>query len=200
MLQVYEGLLEYRGNTTELAPALARSWTVSPDGSAIELRLRPNVKFHDGSALDAETVKQSIERTRAMNRGGAFFLQTLQEVRVVDRTTVRLVATQPSVSLLYGLPKVYITGKAHLADPDGPRAAVDDAARAVVVGAEGQEGADGPRPADQRGDLLLLEPVLHRHDAAVRREARDEGRERLPGVERLHRQDEDGHRAGNLVR
>ena len=32
--------------------------------------------------------------------------------------TVRLVATQPSVSLLYGLPKVFITGKAHLADAD----------------------------------------------------------------------------------
>jgi len=118
LLQVYEGLLEYRGNTTELAPALAQSWTVAPDGSAIELKLRPSVKFHDGSLLDAETVKQSIERTKAMSRGGAFFLQALKEVQVVDRMTVRLVATQPSVSLLSGLPKVFITGKAHLADAD----------------------------------------------------------------------------------
>src|SRR3989454_4696923 len=83
LLQVYEGLLEYRGNTTELAPALAQSWTVAPDGTAIELKLRPNVKFHDGSLLDAETVKQSIERTKAMSRGGAFFLQTLKDVQVV---------------------------------------------------------------------------------------------------------------------
>ncbi len=118
LLQVYEGLLEYRGNTTELAPALAQSWTVAPDGGSIELRLRPNVRFHDGSLLDAETVKQSLERTKAMNRGGAFFLQTLKEVQVVDRMTVRLVATQPSISLVYGLPKVFITGRAHLADPD----------------------------------------------------------------------------------
>jgi ABC-type transport system substrate-binding protein len=58
------------------------------------------VKFHDGSPLDAETVKQSIERTKAMNRGGAFFLQALKEVQVVDRMTVRL------VSLVSGLPKV----------------------------------------------------------------------------------------------
>jgi peptide/nickel transport system substrate-binding protein len=118
LLQVYEGLLEYRGNTTELAPALAQSWTVAPDGSAIELKLRPNVKFHDGSLLDAETVKLSIERTKAMNRGGAFFLQALKEAQVVDRMTVRLVAAQPSVSLLSGLPKVFITGKAHLGDAD----------------------------------------------------------------------------------
>jgi len=118
LLQLYEGLLEYRGTTTELVPALAQSWTVAPDGGWIELKLRPNVKFHDGTALDAETVKASIERTKAMNRGGAFFLSTLREVQVVDRTTVRLVATQPSVSLLYGLPKVFITGKAHLGDAD----------------------------------------------------------------------------------
>jgi peptide/nickel transport system substrate-binding protein len=118
LLQLYDGLLEYRGTTTELAPALAQSWTVAPDGTAIDLRLRPDVRFHDGSALDAETVKASIDRTKAVNRGGAFFLQALKEVQVVDRLTVRLVATQPSVSLLYGLPKVFITGKAHLADPD----------------------------------------------------------------------------------
>jgi len=118
LLQVYEGLLEYRGNTTELAPALAQSWTVAPDGTWVELRLRPNVKFHDGTLLDADTVKQSVERTKAMNRGGAFFLQTLKEVQVVDRMTVRLVATQPSVSLVYGLPKIFITGKAHLGDAD----------------------------------------------------------------------------------
>jgi peptide/nickel transport system substrate-binding protein len=118
MKQAYEGLLAYKGNTTELAPALAESWTVASDGVAIDLKLRPNVKFHDGSTLDAETVKASIDRTKAVGKGGAFFLQALKEVQVVDPMTVRLVASQPSVSLLYGLPKVYITGKAHLADAD----------------------------------------------------------------------------------
>ena len=82
------------------------------------MKLRPNVKFHDGSTLDAETVKASIDRTKALGKGGAFFLQALKEVQVVDPMTVRLVGSQPSVSLLYGLPKVYITGKAHLADAD----------------------------------------------------------------------------------
>jgi peptide/nickel transport system substrate-binding protein len=116
--QSYEGLLAYKGTTTELAPALAASWTVAPDGLSIDFKLRPNVKFHDGSMLDAETIKASIDRTKAVNKGGAFFLQALKEVQVVDPMTVRLVAAQPSVSLLYGLPKVYITGKAHLADAD----------------------------------------------------------------------------------
>src|SRR5216684_3441887 len=63
--QAYEGLLANKGNTTDLAPALAESWQVSPDGSSIDLKLRANVKFHDGTTLDADTVKQSIDRTKA---------------------------------------------------------------------------------------------------------------------------------------
>lgn len=118
LVQTYEGLLEYKGDTAELAPALAQSWTVAPDGASITLKLRANVKFHDGSAVDAETVKASIDRTVALNRGGAFFLGALKQVDVIDPMTVKLVANDPSVSLLYGLPKVYITGKAHLNDPD----------------------------------------------------------------------------------
>jgi peptide/nickel transport system substrate-binding protein len=39
-------------------------------------------------------------------------------VQVINPMTVRLVGTRPSVFLVYGLPNVYITGKAHLADPD----------------------------------------------------------------------------------
>src|SRR5262249_45744943 len=88
-LQVYEGLLSYKGQTAELGPALAESWTVAPDGTAIELKLRRNVKFHSGALLDADTVKQSIDRIKAVNRGGAFFLQALKEVQVVDPLTVR---------------------------------------------------------------------------------------------------------------
>ena len=116
--QTYEGLLAYDGNTTNLVPALAQSWQIAPDGTSIDFVLRPGVRFHDASMLDADTVKQSIDRTKAMNRGGALFLQNLKEVQVVDPMAVRLIATQPSVSLLYGLPKVYISGKAHLNDPD----------------------------------------------------------------------------------
>jgi ABC-type transport system substrate-binding protein len=118
IVSMYEGLLRYERNTTKLSPALAESWKVAPDGSSVELKLRSGVKFHDGSTLDAETVKQSMDRTKAMNRAGAFYLQTLKEVQVVNPMTVRLVGTRPSVFLLYGLPNVYITGKAHLAAAD----------------------------------------------------------------------------------
>jgi len=47
--QIYEGLVKYRGATTEIAPALAEKWTVSKDGSQWTFTLRKNVQFHDGT-------------------------------------------------------------------------------------------------------------------------------------------------------
>ena len=38
-----------------LAPSLAESWTVSPDGLAYEFVLRKGVKFHNGDPLTAVT-------------------------------------------------------------------------------------------------------------------------------------------------
>ena len=47
-----------------LAPALAESWTVSPDGLTYEFVLRRGVKFHNGDPVTAEDVKFSFERYR----------------------------------------------------------------------------------------------------------------------------------------
>jgi peptide/nickel transport system substrate-binding protein len=45
-----------------LAPSLAESWTVAPDGLIYEFLLRKGAKFHDGEAVTAEDVKFSFER------------------------------------------------------------------------------------------------------------------------------------------
>ena len=47
-----------------MAPCLAESWTVSPDGLVYEFALRKGVKFHNGDAVTAEDVKFSLERYR----------------------------------------------------------------------------------------------------------------------------------------
>jgi hypothetical protein len=77
-----------------------------------------------------------------------------------------------------------------LADPEARRPAVDHAARPVVIAAEREQRGRRARLADQRGDLALLQAVLHRDDPAVGGQARDERCQRLLGVERLDRQDE----------
>src|SRR6185312_10358959 len=47
-----------------LAPSLAESWTVSPDGLTYEFVLRTGAKFHNGEPVTAEDVKFSFERYR----------------------------------------------------------------------------------------------------------------------------------------
>src|SRR5215475_13356325 len=44
---------------SSLAPALAESWSVSPDGLVYEFVLRKGVRFHNGEPVTAEDVKFS---------------------------------------------------------------------------------------------------------------------------------------------
>src|SRR5262249_31118831 len=54
--QIYDGLVKYKGATTDVEPALAQSWEVSADAKVWTFTLRRNVKFHDGTPLDAKAV------------------------------------------------------------------------------------------------------------------------------------------------
>ena len=47
-----------------MAPALAESWSMSPDGLVYEFVLRRGAKFHNGEPVTAEDVKFSFERYR----------------------------------------------------------------------------------------------------------------------------------------
>src|SRR2546425_2064772 len=60
--QIFDGLVRYRGATTEVEPALAEKWEVSRDGRVWTFQLRRAVKFHDGTPLDAAAVVWNFER------------------------------------------------------------------------------------------------------------------------------------------
>ncbi len=47
-----------------VAPSLAESWQMSPDGRVYDFTLRKGVKFHNGDTLTSEDVKFSFERYR----------------------------------------------------------------------------------------------------------------------------------------
>jgi peptide/nickel transport system substrate-binding protein len=57
--QVNEPLLEYEANGTKTVPALAESFTSSPDLKEWTFKLRSGVKFTDGSTFDANDVVRS---------------------------------------------------------------------------------------------------------------------------------------------
>jgi peptide/nickel transport system substrate-binding protein len=84
-----------------LVPQLALSHETSEDGKVVTIKLRPNVKFHDGEPMDAEAVKFSLERHMTMQ--GSFRkpeLAAVSKVEVVDPLTVRLVLKAPFSPLI----------------------------------------------------------------------------------------------------
>jgi peptide/nickel transport system substrate-binding protein len=62
--EIMEGLVAFRPGTFDVTGALARSWTVSPDGTRWTFHLRPGVHFSDGSPVDAAAVKFNFDRWR----------------------------------------------------------------------------------------------------------------------------------------
>src|SRR5262245_49443997 len=66
---VYESLLQYKGDTLEIVPALAESYDISPDRLTYTFKIRKGVKFTDGETLDAAAVKFTIERQVAREHG-----------------------------------------------------------------------------------------------------------------------------------
>jgi peptide/nickel transport system substrate-binding protein len=60
--QVYGRLVRFSAGRLEPVADLATSWTVSSDGTIWTFDLRPNVRFHDGTPVDAEAVVFSFER------------------------------------------------------------------------------------------------------------------------------------------
>jgi len=76
-----------------MAPSLAESWSVSPDGLVYEFVLRKGVKFHNGETVSAEDVKFSFERYKGIHA------KTLKErvaaVETPDPGRVRFRLKQP---------------------------------------------------------------------------------------------------------
>lgn len=54
-------LIHVNRETQQLEPALAKSWTASPDGRRFILQLRRGVRFSDGDAFDADDVVFSFQ-------------------------------------------------------------------------------------------------------------------------------------------
>jgi peptide/nickel transport system substrate-binding protein len=95
--QIYESLVN-RGRNFELEPSLALSWQ-QLEPKRWRFRIRPGVRFHDGSALTADDVVFSIERALLRNSQRSFQLRGVETVRKMDDLTVDFLLAAPDAVL-----------------------------------------------------------------------------------------------------
>jgi peptide/nickel transport system substrate-binding protein len=76
-----------------MAPALAESWSMSPDGLVFEFVLRKGVKFHHGEPVTADDVKFSLERYRGT--AAKMLKDRVAAIETPDPGRVRIRLKQP---------------------------------------------------------------------------------------------------------
>ncbi len=93
---IMEGLVKYKPGTTQIVPALAKSWEVKDGGKIWIFHLRKNLKFADGTPCTAQNVVWSIKRVMKI-KGDPSWLVTefVQDVKALDNYTVEFILKKP---------------------------------------------------------------------------------------------------------
>ena len=106
---VYDTLIA-RDPALQLKPGLALSWTAT-DETTWEFKLRPGVRFHDGSAFTSEDVRFTIGRVpNVAGNPNSYntYIQGIKEVQAPDPLTVRFITDGPVPLLPTNLSNIFI--------------------------------------------------------------------------------------------
>ncbi len=107
---VYEGLIS-RDPSLAKVPALALSWkAIAPD--TWEFKLRPDVKFSDGTPFTAEDVVFSYNRALAPTSDFRAYISSIKEVKAIDPLTVHIITNGPNPILPDYASSILIMSKA----------------------------------------------------------------------------------------
>ena len=135
LIQVYEPLVTFDPLTGAIAPELAESWDVSPDGLTYTFHLRPGVRFHDVAGIAYEdplvtaedwiwsfetflsgdtSISEHPEYLEAVKGAKAFTageVDHVEGVRALDPYTLEVTLEQPNHRFLFDLINVYVVPK-----------------------------------------------------------------------------------------
>jgi peptide/nickel transport system substrate-binding protein len=101
---VFEGLTRFMSDGSVVA-GLAESWEISEDGTTYTFKLRDGVTFHDGTTMDAEDVKFTLDRARAEDSANAqkALFAGISEVGAIDPMTVEVKLSAPDGNFLFNM-------------------------------------------------------------------------------------------------
>lgn len=102
LFNIYEGLVkpDEEGNYID---AVAESHSISEDGKVYTFKLRPGVKFHDGTEVTVDDVKYSIERCAGINGDGTPLVaafSNVEKVETPDASTVEIFLKEADTEFL----------------------------------------------------------------------------------------------------
>ena len=107
---VYEGLIS-RDPKLAKVPGLALSWKpIAPD--TWEFKLRPDVKFSDGTPFTADDVVFSYNRALAPTSDFRSYISSIKDVKAIDPLTVHIVTNGPNPILPDYTTSILIMSKA----------------------------------------------------------------------------------------
>ena len=124
---MYEGLtlwdLSSADKASVIIPGLATEWAVSPDDKTKWVfKLRPGVKFHDGSDFNADAVVWNVEKVLKQDAPQfdasqvgvtASRMPNLRSARKIDDLTIELTTAAPDALLPINLTNLYMASPAH---------------------------------------------------------------------------------------
>ncbi|MHC1551145.1 ABC transporter substrate-binding protein [Phyllobacterium sp. K27] len=124
---VYDSLVEWDLSKADkpsgLAPGLAISWAVdATDKTKWTFKLRPGVKFHDGSALTADSIVWNLDKLLKQevpqfdprqSAQGKSRIPAVASYRAIDELTLEIVTKSPDATLPYQLSWITISSPAN---------------------------------------------------------------------------------------
>lgn len=161
-IPMYDGLTQWdlskADQASMLIPGLALSWEVDAnDKHKWIFKLRPGVKFHDGSAFNADAVVWNVNKV--LDKEALHFdpsqvgvtasrMPTLRSARKVDDLTVELTTAQPDSFLPINLTNLFIASPTHWAKKVEalPASVTDKAERSKQAWAAFAADASGTGP------------------------------------------------------
>lgn len=126
-IPMYDSLTQWDLSSADkpsvVIPGLATEWAVDAnDKTKWTFKLRPGVKFHDGSAFNADAVVWNVEKV--LKQDAAHFdasqvgvtasrMPTLRTARKIDDLTVEMTTAQPDSFLPINLTNLFMASPAH---------------------------------------------------------------------------------------
>ncbi len=95
-------ILIHTGADGRVEPMLAKSWSVSDDGTSVTVELREDVSFHDGSLFTAADAKATLDDLRELPGRLARnpILEDIEAIVIEGPHRIRIDLTRPSAQLL----------------------------------------------------------------------------------------------------